>query len=51
MYIVYSLALKFIFSIQSSYHTLVGIAMELVGALESAVAGNMVRICLALRPN
>ena len=28
---------------QNSYHTLVGIAMELLDALESAIAGRMVR--------
>ena len=36
---------------QNSYHTLVGIAMELVSALESAVAGNVVRKLLSFRPN
>ncbi len=30
---------------QNSYHTLVGISMELVSALESAIAGRPVRWC------
>ena len=30
--------------LQTAYHTLCGIAMELVGALESTVAGEQVRV-------